>query len=130
MRLKYLILIIFLIGCNGEIEYPSQQLIIKSKEIKSESNFTPIFGKADPVKKEDLKIELKSNFGLIKEKPESEPELDMEVSMINLDIGFREVGHYKEDGCDWIVYKKKYQVSWLYIHESCVGKRIKFHMER
>ncbi len=57
-------------------------------------------------------------------------ESDLPVSMINLDVGFRLVGRYIEDGCLTKMYKKEYEISWLYIHVDCKGNRSKFHKDK
>ena len=103
--MKYLIIFLFiLVGCNGEVEK------LYTEPVK-------------PEKTEQVKpvIEIK------KEVPEPEKPADE----IRLDSGFREVGHYEDPiGCPWTIYKKEYQVTWLYIHVDCKGNRIKIHREK
>ena len=130
-------LILILTGCNGERESP---ITYTGKLVNgaagSNEDFVPEF---DNVRKSEVFVEIK---------PEVEPEVDKDLEEqgltqdiierseeytqnmeslndINLDDGFRLVGHYGEDGCLWKIYKKEFEVSYLYIHVDCEGNRIK-----
>ncbi|MCK5612204.1 hypothetical protein KAR91_60595 [Candidatus Pacearchaeota archaeon] len=138
MKVLIILFSLILIGCNGEKERSSAYTSKFTDRIVGEisEDFVPEF---DNVRKSELFVDIK---------PEIEPEIDKSLSDhgfaqdiigrnvgytqnmepvndINLDDGFRLVGHYGEDGCLWKIYKKEYEVSWLYIHVDCEGNRLK-----
>ncbi len=138
MKTFYLLaLIIILSGC-GERVNPERETSYGID--RSDDEFIPVFGVE---KKHDAKYAVLSalNNGVIKSTQNSglvrkinkrsvlyEP--DLPVNMINLDIGFYYVGRYVEDGCTTKMYKKEYEISWLYIHVDCKGNRSKFHKDK
>lgn len=135
MKAFYLLaLIIIFTGC-GELENPGQEASNLSN-IKIRGQFIPNFS---AVKKNDAKTVL--NRGVIESVRKPRPvqginiksalyESNLPVNMINLDIGFYYVGRYIEDGCLTKMYKKEYEISWLYIHVDCKGNRSKYHKDK
>ena len=143
MKILYLLgLILFVIGC-GELENPGNKrkdVFTSSITGREPEVFTPNF---DEVKKRQIEIKVKPEFNILGEEADKEPELtqdiiersarydpNLPVNEINLDIGFRSVGSYTEDGCLVTMYKKEYKVTWLYIHVDCKGNRIKIHKDK
>ena len=133
-----IILIIFFSGCNGELEHPVQKVIniqaAQIKEVKQipKEKFKPIFHTKKQIIEEEY-IPAEKEQGLTEDiikRSEKYNELMMPVKEIDLDIGFRYVGPYVEDGCKWKMYKKEYKVTWLYIHVDCEGNRIKIHKDK
>ena len=52
------------------------------------------------------------------------------INEISLDDGFKYAGQYYEDGCRTKMYKKEYEVTFLYIHVDCKGNRSKYHKDK
>lgn len=138
MKILLILFSLILIGCNGERErsltYTSR---ISDKNIADAGeDFVPEFNK---VRKSEVFIAIEPDIeseidplleeqGItqdIIERAEEYTQNMESINDINLDDGFRLVGHYSEDGCLWKIYKKEFEVSYLYIHVDCEGNRIK-----
>lgn len=142
MKAFYLLaLIIILAGC-GELVNPERETSTSYDINRSDNDkFVPIFGveKKHGTKKYPVLnvlnnriIESIQNPHLVQgiNKRSVLYQSDLPVSMINLDIGFYYVGRYVEDGCTTKMYKKEYEISWLYIHVDCKGNRSKYHKDK
>ncbi len=148
MRPLYLlILIISLTGC-GELEGQREFKETKIPSPKTNEQYisNDDFSKLvkEDLEKEDVKIVIKprikhelgntlANQGLtqdfIKRSENFYPPI-VSVYDLNLDDGFKYVGQYVEDGCLTKMHKKKYQVTDLYIHVDCKGKRSKYNKDK
>ena len=134
MKTLFALMTVFLIGCNGEIETPRQEVTSKINDVivvrSNNDDFTPVF---DEVKKRQIQVKISPEIledkeitqDIIERSAAYEP-----VGEINLDNGFRYVGQYYEDECWTKMYKKEYEVTWLYIHVDCNGNRSKYHKDK
>ncbi len=140
-----------LVGC-GEREYPERTTGLSKVEVVSnDDSFMPVFKvdkdeneEVEPVSKEieenELMIQLESEiFEDLPDEEEITPDIieraknyepEKPVNEINLDNGFKYVGRYVEDGCLTKMHKKEYEISWLYIHVDCKGRRSKYHKNK
>ncbi len=123
MRIIFIFSIIFLINCNGE----------KVGEINPiNQNIEKFFSELNEVKKPEIfitsKLEIENEteepLGLeeLRELEELEELLKQEFG---LDEGFELKGHYGEKGCEGRIYRKEYQVSWLYAFVDCKNNIVK-----
>ena len=125
MKILIIFLSLILLGCNGERENSATHTgLIINAAAYADKDFVPEF---DNVRKSELFIEIKPE---IKYEAKRVDEYDLPVKKIDLDNGFRHTGNYVEDGCAWKIYKKGFEVSWLYIHVDCKGNRLKIQMPR
>lgn len=141
MKLSYLLLLILLIGCGDPVRERRTTHTGVIGAAEGSKDFIPEF---DNVRKSEVFIaiepEVESEIDpLLKEQGLTQDIIErseeytrnmVPINDINLDDGFRLVGHYGEDGCLWKIYKKEYEVTWLYIHVDCNGNRIKIHKDK
>ena len=137
MRLIPIIIFIVLFsGCNGELEHPVQKVInvqaVQIKEVKKipKEKFKPVFNKKRQIAEEEflpLKEEKEPELtDDIIQRSEKYNELMTPLRGINLDDGFKEVGNYGiKTGCPSKIYRKDYEVSYLYIFMDCKNNHTK-----
>lgn len=122
-------LLVFLAGCNGEIEKRTPvKPAVKTMQIQdTKTQEVPL------VLKETVKLNVKPILPEVELEPDPEPEVAGDAEFVlsgqkkeyKLDPGFREVGHYGENGCEGTIWRKEYQVSWLYVFVDCKNNAVK-----